>query len=315
MKLTRDILRQLPLALRIEIEENAQRKPLTQSELAYEQRRILHELRKHKTPGRRTDLKGGKATCGKALPQVHATSIVGKLYGESRTQVERRLAIVAAADAEPERFGPLRATMDRTGRVNGVYKRLRVAQQAEQIRAAPPPLPGRGPYGVIVSDPPWPYEVRSEDPSHRGTTPYPQMSLTQICELPIASIAAPDSILWLWTTNYHMLNGARDVLDAWGFIPVTILTWGKDCYGLGQRLRGQTEHCIFATRGKPLVQLTDQSTLLLAPARAHSQKPVEFYDLVESLCPAPRYCELFSRYRHNDRWDCHGDQAPAEAAE
>ena len=57
MKLNRDILRKLPLALRIEIEENAQRKALTQSELATEQRRILIELRKHLTPGARSDLK------------------------------------------------------------------------------------------------------------------------------------------------------------------------------------------------------------------------------------------------------------------
>jgi hypothetical protein len=70
MELNRDILRELPLALRIEIEENAQRKSLTQSELAAEQKRILDALRKHKTPGKRTDLKGGKAkaTSGTALP-------------------------------------------------------------------------------------------------------------------------------------------------------------------------------------------------------------------------------------------------------
>jgi N6-adenosine-specific RNA methylase IME4 len=56
--------------------------------------------------------------------------------------------------------------------------------------------------------------------------------------------------------------------------------------------------------------LTNQTTLLHAPVRGHSVKPVEFYDLVESLCPAPRYADLFSRYRHSDHWDCHGDQAP-----
>jgi N6-adenosine-specific RNA methylase IME4 len=113
-----------------------------------------------------------------------------------------------------------------------------------------------------------------------------------------------------------MLNGAREVLDAWGFTPITILTWGKEHFGCGSLLRGQTEHCVLAIRGKPTFELTNQSTLLLAPTRAHSQKPVEFYDLVESLCPAPRYADLFSRYRHSDKWDCHGDEAPkAEAAE
>jgi hypothetical protein len=80
--------------------------------------------------------------------------------------------------------------------------------------------------------------------------------------------------------------------------------------GNGHWLRGQTEHCIYATRGKPVVTLTDQTTLLHAPVRGHSVKPVEFYELVEKLCPAPRYADLFSRYRHNDKWDCHGDEAP-----
>jgi hypothetical protein len=140
-----DILRKLPPALRIEIEENAQRKPLTESEMALQQRRILKELRNHKTPGARTDLKKDKSTSGKTSPQVHVTGLVGKLYGESRTQVEKRLAIVDAAEAEPAKFGKLKEDMDRTGRVNGPYKRLKVARQAAIIRAEPPPLPGRGP--------------------------------------------------------------------------------------------------------------------------------------------------------------------------
>jgi N6-adenosine-specific RNA methylase IME4 len=309
MELNRDILRELPLALRIEIEENAQRKSLTQSELAAEQKRILDALRKRKTPGKRTDLKGGKAkaTSGKALPQV--TSTVGKLYGESRTQVEKRAAIVAAAEAEPERFGKLLADMDRTGRVNGVHRRLKIARQAELIRKEPPPLPGNGPYRVAVVDVPWPYEIRSEDPSMRGVRPYPTMSIEQICGLLVASVMHEDSILWLWTTNLFMRE-AFSVLDAWGFEHRTILTWAKNRMGTGDWLRGQTEHCILAVRGKPFVTLTNQTTLLHAPVRSHSQKPVEFYDLVELLCLAPRYADLFSRYRHNSKWDCHGDEVP-----
>ena len=31
-------------------------------------------------------------------------------------------------------------------------------QQAERIRAEPPPLPGKGPYRVAVADIPWAYE-------------------------------------------------------------------------------------------------------------------------------------------------------------
>jgi N6-adenosine-specific RNA methylase IME4 len=311
MKLNRDILRKLPLGLRIEIEENAQRKSLTQSELAHEQRRILQELRKHKAPGTRTDLKGGKATSAKALAEVRTTSIVGNLYGESGTQVEKRLAVVDAAEAEPEQFGKLLADMDRTGKVNGPFKRLGVINQAARIRAEPPPLPGRGPYRVLVADVPWPYEKRAEDPSHRATYDYPTLSIASISKMgdAVRAIAAPDAILWFWVINYYMRE-AYDVIAAWGFEPKTILTWVKDCAGFGDWLRGQTEHCIMATRGKPIVTLTNETTRLDAPARGHSEKPRAFYELVERLCPAPRYCDLFSRYRHNERWDCHGDEVP-----
>jgi N6-adenosine-specific RNA methylase IME4 len=57
----------------------------------------------------------------------------------------------------------------------------------------------------------------------------------------------------------------------------------------------------------------------LVQKNANSAKPVEAYTFFESLCPAPRYFDLFSRYQHNNKWDCHGYEAPAfaerEAAE
>ena len=179
MKLNRDIMKKLPVALRIEIEENAQRKPLTQSELAVQQKRILDELRKHKAPGTRTDLRERKITSEKPFSEVRATALVGQLFNESHKQIEKRIAVVAAAKAEPRKYGKLVADMDRTGRVNSVYKRLNVAKKAELICAEPPPLPGNGPYHVAVADPPWP-GICSEDPSHEVASPYPQMSLAKI---------------------------------------------------------------------------------------------------------------------------------------
>jgi N6-adenosine-specific RNA methylase IME4 len=139
------------------------------------------------------------------------------------------------------------------------------------------------------------------------------MTLAEIKAVPVASISHEDAICWLWVTNFDMRQ-AFEVLDAWGFVAKTILTWAKDRMGYCAWLRCQTEHCVMAVRGKPTVTLKDQTTLLRAPIRANSQKPVEFYDLVESLCPAPRYADLFSRYQHNERWDCHGDEAPGAAA-
>jgi N6-adenosine-specific RNA methylase IME4 len=74
-------------------------------------------------------------------------------------------------------------------------------------------------------------------------------------------------------------------------------------------LRGQTEHCLLATRGKPVVQLTNQSKLLSAPRGRHSEKLVEFYILVESLSPASRYLSLFHRGPSRPDWDAHGGEA------
>jgi N6-adenosine-specific RNA methylase IME4 len=219
---------------------------------------------------------------------------------------EQAKAVCAAAEANPGQFGKVLEDMNRTGRVNGPFKRMRIATQATEIRRAPPPLPGHGPYRVIVADPPWPYDLSDEDPSHRAVHPYPTMSIAQIASLRVADIAHEDSILWLWATNYH-LREAFGVVEAWGFQPKTVLTWFKDRFGFGHWLRCKTEHALFATRGKPTVELSSETTALVAPTRGHSQKPDEFYSLVERLCPAPRYCELFSR-RSRPNWDGHGDE-------
>jgi N6-adenosine-specific RNA methylase IME4 len=293
--LDRELLRRLPSHLRIEIEENIQRKDFTESELGAIQRALIDELSKPemKRQGARTDLTCTAQDRTSSTRRQNTTEKVAKLFGESERTVQRRLDVLSAAEAEPERFGKLVADMDRTGRVAGPYKRLKVARQAAAIHAEPPPLPGNGPYRVIVADPPWPYEKRDEDPSHRGVLPYLSMPIAQICALDVASIAHGDSVLWLWTTNAHMLE-AYSVLDAWGFTRKTILTWGKDKMGLGDWLRGQTEHCLMAVRGKPVVQLTNQTTLLIAPVGEHSAKPREFYSMVEALCPASRYADVFS---------------------
>ena len=295
----------LAAVVRGEFAENAVRKDFTLSE-AVAIKRALEPLEKVAAQQR---MRVGKPSGN--FPKGRALDNVAKVVGKDRKTIERAEAIVDAAEAEPERFGPLLADMDRTGRVNGVYRRLENARQSERIRSEPPPLPGNGPYRSIVADPPWPYELARNDPSTRGVHPYPTMHIDEVCALPVAPLASDDCVLWLWVPSMLLANGTGGrVVEAWGFSPRTILTWAKNKMGNGTWLRGQTEHCVMAVRGKPVVTLTNQTTLLHAPARGHSVKPVEFYELVESLCPALRYADLFSRYRHNDKWDCHGDEAP-----
>ena len=308
----------LDSVVRGEFAENTHRKDFTLSE-AVAIKRALEPLERkaakerQKAAGRERGR--GKIASGK-LPQSNgrAGDKAAKATGKARRTLEKAEAVVAAAEREPAKFNKLLADMDRTGRVNAPFKRLRVMQQAAPIRAEPPPLPSNGPYRVAAIDIPWAYEPEgnADRAAHRGAWPYPTINIEQASALDVASIMHEDSIIWVWVTNFILVRGLHvSVLHAWGFEPKTLLTWEKDRMGHGDLLRGQSEHAVMAMRGKPVITLTNQTTVLRAPVREHSQKPPEFYDLVESLCPAPRYADLFSRYRHNDRWDVHGDEAPA----
>jgi N6-adenosine-specific RNA methylase IME4/ParB-like chromosome segregation protein Spo0J len=296
---------------RAEDAENTIRKDFTLSE-AVAIKRALEPIEREaakQRQGSRTDKHPGKLPTSS---KGRAADKAAQATGMARRTLEKAEAIVNAAEAEPAKFRKLLDDMDRTGRLNGVYRRLKIAKQAERIRAEPSPLPGNHDYRVAGVDFPWPYEDRQEDPSHRAVHPYPTMSIAQICETKawLPALMHDDAVLWLWCTNYYLIRYAAPVLDALGFTEKTILTWVKPKFGCGDWLRGQTEHCVLAVRGNPTVTLTNESTVLFAPARGHSVKPPEFYDLVERLCPAPRYLDVYSRYRHNDKWDCYGDEAP-----
>jgi N6-adenosine-specific RNA methylase IME4 len=170
----------------------------------------------------------------------------------------------------------------------------RKLEVVRQIESQPTPMPG-GRFRVIVADPPWRYDTKAENTGAavRGLVPYADMSIEQICALPVASLAEQHCVLWLWTTNAFMRQ-AYQCLDAWGFVEKTILTWDKERLGVGRWLRNQTEHCILAVRGKPVVTLSNQCTILRAPRREHSRKPDEFFALVESVCPGSKL-EMFAR--------------------
>ena len=190
---------------------------------------------------------------------------------------------------------------------NGRARKKRDDRQkaVAQIAKEPPPIP-KGPFRVIAVDPPWTYDSRAEDTTHRAANPYPSMTIEQIKALDVAGLTHKDCVLWLWTTNAHMRE-AFGILDAWGFTFKTILTWVKDRMGTGDWLRGQTEHCLMAVRGRPTIQLTNQTTVLRGPLRRHSQKPDEFYQLVESLCPGSKL-EMFSREKR-EGWVGHGNES------
>lgn len=169
-----------------------------------------------------------------------------------------------------------------------------------------------GCYRTIYADPPWP--ERGGGKIKRGADRhYPLMRVDEITALPVSDLAAPDGChLYLWATNNY-LEAAFAVARAWGFRPVTVITWGKDKFGLGQYFRGQTEHCIFCVRGSLPYKVSDGKrqqgrTLILAPRREHSQKPDEMRQMIEKVSYPP-YIELFAPQRFSG-WDAWGNELP-----
>jgi N6-adenosine-specific RNA methylase IME4 len=170
-----------------------------------------------------------------------------------------------------------------------------------------------GGYKTIVADPPWSYSTaritttgkqrRAEALAH-----YPTMPLADIAALPVAEMADDDAHLYLWATC-PLLFEAKPVMEAWGFRYITLLTWEKQgTLGMGYYFRGQTEHVLFATRGKlPIEPSKRARNIFSAPKTGHSVKPDAFMDLVERVSPGP-YLEMFSR-RSRFGWDTWGNEA------
>lgn len=164
-------------------------------------------------------------------------------------------------------------------------------------------------YKTIYADPPWP-EYGGGKIKRGADKHYGLMTVKQIMALPVPEICEENAHLYLWTTNNY-LPAALEVMKAWGFTYKTIITWGKDKFGLGQYFRGQTEHCLLGVRGNLPYKVVDGKrqqgrTLLLAPRREHSQKPDEMRQMIEKVSYEP-YIELFAR-EHVNGWDCWGDE-------
>ncbi|WP_299083035.1 MT-A70 family methyltransferase, partial [uncultured Paraglaciecola sp.] len=175
-----------------------------------------------------------------------------------------------------------------------------------------------GGYSTIVVDPPWQYgKWGKASVAPRGSSyepqdsvmPYKTMTLDEIKALEIATLAADNCDLYLWTTQKY-LPAAFEVLQAWGFKYCQTLTWCKKPKGTGQGglYCPTTEFLLLARKGKMPVGKKRQDTTwweVKRPMR-HSKKPEFFQDLIELQSEAPRI-ELFAR-RERDGWDVWGNE-------
>jgi len=165
-------------------------------------------------------------------------------------------------------------------------------------------------YKTILADPPWPIKWNAMSAIRTKHIEYPTLTISEICELPVWSIAEKDCTLFMWTTN-AFLPESFGVLRHWKFTYKMLFTWCKN-NGMGGHPRNATEHIVIATRGAP--QNDRHAPMILnwleAPKSDHSVKPEIFRHIIEKISPKPRI-ELFARKRIAE-WDCWGNHVASE---
>lgn len=164
-------------------------------------------------------------------------------------------------------------------------------------------------YPIVYVDPPWRYEYSPTD-NREIENHYPTMTLEEICLLPVAEIATPDSVLFLWTTSPKLAESMQ-VIEAWGYAYKTCMVWDKERMGMGYYARQQHELLLIATRGAvPVPEPANRPASVIRARRdnEHSAKPAEFYDVIERMYPDLPKIELFARGRRAG-WAAWGNQA------
>lgn len=171
-------------------------------------------------------------------------------------------------------------------------------------------------FGTVLADPPWQFQNRTGKvaPEHRRLSRYPTLNLQAIKDIPVATVAAEQSHLYLWVPN-ALLKEGLEVMEAWGFTYKTNLIWHKvrkdgepDGRGVGFYFRNTTEMILFGVRGqlRTLQPGRSQVNIIKTRKREHSRKPDELYEIIEACSPGP-YLELFARGQMPG-WDQWGNE-------
>lgn len=167
-----------------------------------------------------------------------------------------------------------------------------------------------GPVDVLVADPPWKFGDSIQ--GARGAShKYPCLSVDKIARFNIPAVA-DHAMLFLWRVA-AMPEEALFVCRAWGFKPYSEIVWVKTTehdklhFGMGHVVRAAHEVCLIGVRGRRIPPDAAERSEFFGKVRAHSEKPEEFYQLVNRLYARERKHEMFAR-RTRSGWTQEGNQ-------
>lgn len=199
-------------------------------------------------------------------------------------------------------------------------------------------------FTTILCDIPWPSSSKSGKRSNwlsTNTKPrYGTMKKSDILDLPVHQIAAPNSLLVMWATWMH-LDFALRVMEHNGFKYSAGMPWLKvvrtgmegltnpnnieisdipiqglrkkfkaipaPIYGPGVWFQHCTELILIGHRGNVPNPRPARKGIIISPRQEHSRKPSELQDWIDAkFAPGPKI-ELFARYRRPG-WVSWGNQ-------
>jgi N6-adenosine-specific RNA methylase IME4 len=181
---------------------------------------------------------------------------------------------------------------------------LRVMKRDKIAKEVPVPS---GKYRVIYADPPWSYGNTQPDYQTEQRDHYPVMKLSDICALPVKDWAEDDAVLFLWVTS-PILEDSFKVINAWGFKYKASFVWDKVKHNMGHYNSVRHEFLLVCTRGacQPDERKLFDSVQTIERTK-HSKKPVEFYDIIDTIYNVGTRLEMFARSERKG-WAAYGHE-------
>jgi N6-adenosine-specific RNA methylase IME4 len=290
------------------ISANLHRRHLTTQQRAH----IAAEFANGKWGGDRSKVSFG------TLPKPPTVKEAAEALNVSERSV-KRAAEIKKADPEAHKAAMRGEILRQAKEIRSEMAATRRAARIEkcvELSNRNAPLPNDRKYPIIYADPPWRFETHSQETGwdRAADNHYPTMTTPDICALPVADLATPDAVLFMWTTGAK-LKEAFEVINAWGFSYRSQMVWVKDKIGMGYYVRNRHELLLIARRGKLPVPAENArpDSVIEAPRTQHSAKPPEIYGIIDRMYPELPKIELFARVAY-EGWDAWGNQAVLEAA-
>lgn len=260
-----------------------------------------------KATGTRGQLRGGAAGTGRGTRKTGQATLVPPV-SEVPTDADKGVGKRQAAQArhlwvmgeDRKRLEGKLKTQDKAITPNTVLaEHRRENKEGKKQALAAAAFSERGPFDVVVIDPPWDVEkIDRELYQNQAAFDYPTMSVDQVIELWRGEIAPklnPDVHVFMWTTQKYLLS-ALNLLGLIGLRYVLTMVWHK--LGGFQPLdlpQYNCEFAVYARLGKPLfIDTKDFPCCFQAPRREHSRKPDAFYDTIRLVTGGSRI-DVFSR--------------------